>query len=306
MTLTNGSTTISAWVAGIGGGYVGWLKQPDFNPQSGTYAVVLKSYRAAPFSYIEQAAPTAVGQTYEVAAYFSSEGNGGPAVVSVLANGVVIGSVTNGSDAGSLGPAYTNLVWTRAAFRFQASAATSTIRFQDATTGSDLSPIVDNVTVVVTLPPPPTLLAQPEGQTKLLGGSASFTASASGTPPVTFQWRLNGTALPGATNSVLTLSGLSASQAGNYTAVVSNSGGSTNSVNALLSLIELKTFAGRPSLSIFGPVAARYKIEVADAMSPPAWSTVTTFSLAGGPTLIIDPKSDPSSARFFRVTPLAP
>ena len=158
MSLVNGSTVISSWVAGVGNGYVRWLKSPDFNAQDGSYAVALGSYRTAAYSFMEQAVPTTVGQSYEVSAYFATEGNGGPTVVSVLVNGSVIGSVANGLGLGSSGPAYTNLLWTQAALRFRATASTSTIRFQDATTGSDYAPIIDNISVILK-PIPPVNLA---------------------------------------------------------------------------------------------------------------------------------------------------
>jgi len=69
------------------------------------------------------------------------------------------------------------------------------------------------------------------------GASTTFTASASGTPTPTYQWRKNGVAIPGATGSSYTLANPAASDAGSYTLVATNSAGSTTSNAAVLTII---------------------------------------------------------------------
>ena len=70
------------------------------------------------------------------------------------------------------------------------------------------------------------------------GRITAFTVSASGTPPLSYQWRLAGTALPAATNSTLSLTNVSNAQAGGYTVVVTNSFGSVTSVLARLTVVD--------------------------------------------------------------------
>lgn len=88
-------------------------------------------------------------------------------------------------------------------------------------------------------PPPrsiPVITTQPASRAVLLGGSASFTVTASGFPVPTFQWQRNGIPLPGATAATLTLYPVSASDAGQYRAVATNTEGSATSAAAALTV----------------------------------------------------------------------
>src|SRR5439155_1545255 len=71
------------------------------------------------------------------------------------------------------------------------------------------------------------------------GQSASFLVTATGTRPVAYQWRFQGTNLPGATASTLSLSNLQTNQSGNYQAVVTNTGGAATSQVAVLTVIPI-------------------------------------------------------------------
>jgi alpha-tubulin suppressor-like RCC1 family protein len=69
----------------------------------------------------------------------------------------------------------------------------------------------------------PPLLAKPlVSRTVAYGGSARLVASAAGAPPLSYQWRLNGTNLLGATKPVLMLTNVRFDQAGAYSVVVTN------------------------------------------------------------------------------------
>jgi subtilase family serine protease len=81
---------------------------------------------------------------------------------------------------------------------------------------------------------PPVITSQPTNQTVVVGGTASFSVMASGTPPLNYQWNFNGTNLAGATNATLTLTNVQLSQAGNYAVLVTNVYGSVTSSNAVL------------------------------------------------------------------------
>ena len=80
----------------------------------------------------------------------------------------------------------------------------------------------------------PSILAQPGSQTVAPGGTATFSVTATGTAPLTYQWRKNGIAIPGATSATLTLSQVQTSDAGTYAVRVSNATGSVTSPGAVL------------------------------------------------------------------------
>lgn len=93
-----------------------------------------------------------------------------------------------------------------------------------------------------TTPPPSTTSApifttQPQSQTAAEKSTVTFTASASGSPTPTYQWFRNGTAVSSGTASTLTLRSLSLSDAGNYTAVATNSAGTATSNVATLTVV---------------------------------------------------------------------
>ena len=83
----------------------------------------------------------------------------------------------------------------------------------------------------------PAITTQPVSQTINAGSSVTFTAAASGNPVPTFQWKKNGADLPGAINATYTITGITESNAGNYSMVATNSAGSVSSNSALLTVI---------------------------------------------------------------------
>ncbi|MCW5550791.1 MAG: immunoglobulin domain-containing protein [Verrucomicrobiae bacterium] len=83
-------------------------------------------------------------------------------------------------------------------------------------------------------PASPVILSQPEGKLVGVGGSVTFAVVASGTPPLSYQWRFNGVNLPAATDSSLELTNVQFDDAGDYSVVVSNAFGTTISSNAAL------------------------------------------------------------------------
>jgi hypothetical protein len=104
------------------------------------------------------------------------------------------------------------------------------------------------------LPVGPTILTPPASQTVQAGSGAVFRVVASGTLPLHFVWEVDGREISGATNAVLTLNGVTASQAGSYRAVVSNSEGSVVTTAAVLTVTAASTEEG----SIPGPSGLLY------------------------------------------------
>ncbi|MCX7750745.1 MAG: immunoglobulin domain-containing protein [Candidatus Bipolaricaulota bacterium] len=98
----------------------------------------------------------------------------------------------------------------------------------------------------LTVNAPPQITAQPEPQSACPGASVLLTVSASGTPPLSYQWKKNGADVPGATTAVLTLSPFTEAHVGTYTVVVTNLCGSVTSAPAAVTLQVPPTLAVQP------------------------------------------------------------
>jgi regulation of enolase protein 1 (concanavalin A-like superfamily)/uncharacterized cupredoxin-like copper-binding protein len=82
----------------------------------------------------------------------------------------------------------------------------------------------------------PEIEAQPESATKVVGSSVTFSVTTY--MATTFQWKFNGTNIPGANSPSYTISSVQESNEGTYTVLVSNSFGSVESSGAVLTVIE--------------------------------------------------------------------
>ncbi len=87
----------------------------------------------------------------------------------------------------------------------------------------------------------PTITTQPVSQTVVAGANVTFTVGATGTAPLSYQWRFNGVNMSGATASALNLAAVSSANAGSYSALVSNSAGSATSASATLTVTSAGT-----------------------------------------------------------------
>ena len=74
-------------------------------------------------------------------------------------------------------------------------------------------------------PIPPLVVTHPTNLFILPGTNATFAVTATGTAPLFYQWRFNGTNLPGATNNPITITNAQAANVGLYSVVVSNAAG---------------------------------------------------------------------------------
>lgn len=82
-------------------------------------------------------------------------------------------------------------------------------------------------------PTSPTITVQPIDRYADIGGSVTFSITATGTG-LAYQWLLNGAAIPGATAPSYTLTNVTATDIGFYSVRVSNAGGTTTSNVAML------------------------------------------------------------------------
>jgi hypothetical protein len=97
---------------------------------------------------------------------------------------------------------------------------------------------------------PPVITAQPQSQTIGGGLSATFTVEATGAGPLSYQWRRNGIALPGATSVSLTITELRRNDAGDYSVLVSNPAGIVASAVATLTVLVPPTITLQPQSQV--------------------------------------------------------
>jgi hypothetical protein len=93
---------------------------------------------------------------------------------------------------------------------------------------------------------PPSITVQPASTTVCQNGSATFSVTAAGTLPLSYQWYLNSSPVSGATLSSLVLNNVQTSQAGTYAVTVSNSAGSATSSAATLTVDTTPTITAQP------------------------------------------------------------
>nr|WP_319511266.1 HYR domain-containing protein [uncultured Draconibacterium sp.] len=114
----------------------------------------------------------------------------------------------------------------------QFSIGTTTVEW----TATDAQGNSSNCSFEVIISEEPGFAQNPVDVSACLNGSATFTASAAGVPAPTYQWRFEGTDIPGETGATLIVNNIQAIDAGNYDVVASSSCGTAISTNAVLSV----------------------------------------------------------------------
>ena len=84
---------------------------------------------------------------------------------------------------------------------------------------------------------PLAFMQQPERVTVVPNATAVLKAGVVGTPPIHYQWQLNGTDIPGETNTALLLPNIQPTDEGNYNVAASSTLGTATSSNAFLKVV---------------------------------------------------------------------
>lgn len=161
-------------------------------------------------------------------------------------NAVFGGSVTfSASAAGSPAPTYQ---WLRNGSTISGATSSSlTLNNLSAADAGTYSVVATNsagsatsqgatLQLFNTLPTPASITSHPQSLQRSLGSSATFTVGVAGTAPLTVQWYKDNVAIPGATDTTLTISLVTAQSPGSYHAVATNDYGSASSHGASLSI----------------------------------------------------------------------
>jgi hypothetical protein len=123
--------------------------------------------------------------------------------------------------------------------------------------------VTSSIIALTVLASSPLILEQPQPATRYASASATFSVSAVGTRPLTYQWYYNDTnVISGANAARYTLTGVQAADAGTYSCLITNPNGSTNTVSAPLTVLPLP--ANYPTTAIADNPIAYWRLGEAD------------------------------------------
>src|ERR1035437_6021329 len=232
------------------GDFTGWTLNGDagnFNyvdssgsfvaPHSGTYCALLGE--SGFLAYLSQTLPTAAGQKYLISLWLNNPLKGSPSnpnEFSVSWNGSTLYDKVNVAKIG----------WTNMQFVVKVTGSSTVLQIGGRDDNYYLG--LDDVTVTPGFAP--AISTQPTNLTILSGSNAVFSATVSGSAPLVYQWRKNGTNLSnggnisGATSNVLTLTAVTTNSSGNYNLSVTNIFGVSTSSVATLTVLLPPTITG--------------------------------------------------------------
>jgi hypothetical protein len=156
---------------------------------------------------------------------------------------------------------------------------------------------------------PPSIISHPQGQAPFIGGTAQFTVLATGTGPLSYQWRYYDRLINGATSPTLVLTNLSASESGEYSVQVSNPAGFTNTLPAVLVVQQAPTVSleaapqisdGKFRITLSVPQNGMFTLYGSDDLQ--TWTVVTNFILQTATVDYVDPGLFIRKSRFYKVS----
>ena len=149
--------------------------------------------------------------------------------------------------------------------------------FDKALSAADIQSIYFSANVA------PTITQQPSipSRTLYAGYSVTLTGAASGTPPLTYQWRKDGQNLSGKTSPTLSLTGVTAADAGSYELVVSSVYGSVSSTP--VALVVAPADAVAPTLRYAAGLSSFNKVRVwfSEPLDPTSAQLAANYKIEG-------------------------
>jgi len=115
----------------------------------------------------------------------------------------------------------------------------------DVVVAGDCGSVTSNA-VALTVNSAPAITTQPADETACLGGNVTFSVAATGTG-LSYQWRMNGSDIAGATSASYTINGAVAGDAGNYDVVITGTCGTVTSNIAALTVEAAPTITTQPA-----------------------------------------------------------
>ena len=121
--------------------------------------------------------------------------------------------------------------------------------FYNSTT-SDVTLTINSITGLTAINPP-SVVTQPSAISLNPGQTGALTVAATGTAPISYQWKKDGTAIAGATDATLSLANVTTANAGSYTVTLTNAYGTATSSAAAVTV----TSAAIPATITSQPVS---------------------------------------------------
>ncbi len=135
-----------------------------------------------------------------------------------------------------------------------ATVSTFTIPRAEAASAGDYDVVVSNAagsvvsaSALLSVVLPPVVTLPPAPVKAGVGHPVSFSVSASGSAPLSYQWRKDGAPIVGATASILSIASAEETRAGDYDVVVTNAAGSVWSSKARLSVVLMPVITRHPA-----------------------------------------------------------
>ncbi len=93
-----------------------------------------------------------------------------------------------------------------------------------------------------------TITAQPQSRTVIATSNATFSVTATGTPPLVYQWRFGGNPIPNSNTNLLTVPNAQPANGGDYDVIVTSASGSATSTVATLT-VYVRPGLNQPAMS---------------------------------------------------------
>ncbi len=273
--------SLTAWVRGSGTqvsgagiiakGTGGGGEQYALDVQSGVIRFFVRNAAAVASALASTVPPSGTWQ-HVVATYDGSTG-----AMRLYVNGLLVGSLTgptallaNTGHEVSIG----NRQSGSAAYNFPFAGMIDDVRiYTRALNASDVQQLYSSAG-----PFAPVIYSfSPTNGALLAGDNVTFSASADGDAPLSYQWLKNGTNIPNATNLTYTLNNIQTSDSGNYTFLVSN--GTSASTNVVVSVQAVPAPALTSSLVAYWTFDETTGTAVADSSGN--GNSMTLYNFAG-------------------------
>jgi hypothetical protein len=152
----------------------------------------------------------------------------------------------------------------------------------------------------------PNITSQPGGTNAYIGNNVMLAVASSGSAPLSYQWRFNGTNLAGATTSTLPLSNVQTNNAGAYDVIITNAAGLTASAAAMLAVtpppLQFNNATmlpdGQLQFDVSGGMGQSYTVQVSTNLVD--WITLMTVLITNVPQTIVDVTATNCPSRYYR------